>query len=154
MKIAIDSNIKWTDRILAAFIFFTRLPFWRIHQPPKAAYETVVEHWPLVGWLTGAMMGGALIGCKQFFPITVSVLIAMIVRILATGALHEDGLTDFFDGFGGGTGKLRILEIMKDSKIGTYGVLGIIFYELLFFFMLLNIAGSRDDLYTFLFIIN
>jgi adenosylcobinamide-GDP ribazoletransferase len=77
----------------------------------------------------------------------------MIVRILATGALHEDGLTDFFDGFGGGTGKLRILEIMKDSKIGTYGVLGIIFYELLFFFMLLNIAGSRDDLYTFLFII-
>ncbi|GAA6528494.1 MAG: adenosylcobinamide-GDP ribazoletransferase [Prevotella sp.] len=153
MKVAIDSNLKWTDRIWAAFIFFTRLPFWRIHQPPKAAYRTVVEHWPLVGWLTGALMGGALIGCKQFLPLTISVLIAMIVRILVTGALHEDGLTDFLDGFGGGNDRQRILDIMKDSKIGTYGVLGILFYELLFFFLLLNITGSRGDLYTFLFVV-
>ncbi|MCH3995825.1 MAG: adenosylcobinamide-GDP ribazoletransferase [Prevotella sp.] len=153
MKVSIDSNIKWTDRIWAAFIFFTRLPFWRVHQPPKAAYETVVEHWPLTGWLTGAVMGGVLIGCSHFLPLIISVLIAIIARILITGALHEDGLTDLIDGFGGGTGKQRILEIMKDSKIGTYGVLGIVFYELLFFFLLLQTASTRDTLYTFLFII-
>ena len=58
-------------------------------------------------------------------------LLAILSRILLTGALHEDGLADFFDGFGGGTTRERILAIMKDSHIGTYGVAGLIFYFLL-----------------------
>ena len=45
----------------------------------------------------------------------------MIARLLITGCLHEDGLADFFDGFGGGTSRERILVIMKDSHIGSYG---------------------------------
>ena len=57
---------------------------------------------------------------------------AIIVRILITGALHEDGLTDFIDGFGGGgTDRTRILDIMKDSRIGTYGVVGLVLYFML-----------------------
>ena len=55
----------------------------------------------------------------------------IIVRLLITGALHEDGLADFMDGFGGGGDRERILAIMKDSHIGTYGVLGLIVYMLL-----------------------
>ena len=56
---------------------------------------------------------------------------------LLTGALHEDGLADFFDGFGGGRGdRQRILAIMKDSHIGTYGVLSLILYVALLFFCL------------------
>lgn len=153
MKISIDSNLKWTDRIWAALIFFTRLPFWRLYQPPKKAYETVVEHWPLVGWLTGGIMGLVLIGCKIFLPVIISVLIAMVVRVLITGALHEDGLADFFDGFGGGKNKDQILNIMKDSRIGTYGVLGLIFYELIFCFLLVSIATHRENLYLLLFVI-
>ena len=53
---------------------------------------------------------------------------ALAARLLVTGALHEDGLADFCDGFGGGTSRDKILSIMKDSHIGTYGVLGLLFY--------------------------
>ena len=67
-------------------------------------------------------------------PHNIAVLAAIVARIFITGALHEDGLTDFFDGFGGGgTDRQRILDIMKDSRIGTYGMLGIIFYILLLY---------------------
>ena len=131
MQTSIDQT-HWYDRIWAAFIFFTRLPFWRLHQPPQASYKTVVEHWPLAGWLTGGVMAATLYVGSMYLPYIVVVLLAIIVRLLVTGALHEDGLADFLDGFGGGGhDRERILAIMKDSHIGTYGVLGLILYELL-----------------------
>ena len=136
MEVNIDQT-KWYDRIWAAFIFFTRLPFWRLHQPPKACYATVVEHWPLTGWLTGGVMAATLylsclLGAHPVYPI--AVVLAIVARLLLTGALHEDGLADFLDGFGGGgNDRQRILDIMKDSHIGTYGVLGLGCYLLLLF---------------------
>ena len=132
-----EANIDQThfyDRIWAALIFFTRLPFWRLHQPPKACYQTVVEHWPLTGWLTGGVMAATLYGASMVLPYQVAVLAAIAMRLLVTGALHEDGLADFLDGFGGGgNNRQRILDIMKDSHIGTYGVIGLILYLLLLF---------------------
>lgn len=125
--------------ILASFIFFTRLPFWRLYQPPKEAYATVVEHWPLTGWLTGGFMAATLFGACHILPYPVAVILAIIVRLFLTGALHEDGLADFFDGFGGGTDRQRILTIMKDSHIGTYGVLALIFYFLLLWGILVSL---------------
>ena len=122
---------KWYDNIWAALIFFTRLPFWRIHQPPQASYKTVVEFWPLTGWLTGGAMAATLYFGSMILPHAVAVIVAIGVRLLITGALHEDGLADFLDGFGGGGDRERILAIMKDSHIGTYGVLGLIIYMLL-----------------------
>ena len=108
---------RWWQRIWAAFIFFTRLPFWRIYQPPQACYRTVVEHWPLVGWLTGGIMALILWFGPAIMPYSIAVLAAIICRVLITGALHEDGLADFFDGFGGGgNDRERILAIMKDSS--------------------------------------
>lgn len=130
MQANIDQT-RWYDRIWAAFIFFTRLPFWRLHEPPKACYKTVVEHWPLTGWLTGGLMAGTLWICSMYLPYIIAVLLAIIVRLLVTGALHEDGLADFLDGFGGGTDRERILAIMKDSHIGTYGVIGLVLYHML-----------------------
>ena len=131
MQTSIDQT-HWYDRIWAAFVFFTRLPFWRLHQPPQASYKTVVEHWPLAGWLTGGVMAATLYVGSMYLPYIVAVLLAIIVRLLVTGALHEDGLADFLDGFGGGGhDRERILAIMKDSHIGTYGVLGLILYEVL-----------------------
>ena len=74
---------------------------------------------------------------SMYMPQNIAIVAAILLRIFITGALHEDGLTDFVDGFGGGgSDRQRILDIMKDSRIGTYGVLGIIFYELLLFFSL------------------
>ena len=131
MITSIDQT-QWYDRIWAALIFFTRLPFWRLYQPPKECYKTVVEHWPLAGWLTGAAMALTLWIGSMYLPYAVAVVVAIIARLLLTGALHEDGLADFLDGFGGGGhDRSRILSIMKDSHIGTYGVLGLIAYELL-----------------------
>ena len=131
MEITIDQT-HWYDRIWASFIFFTRLPFWRLHEPPQACYKTVVEHWPLVGWLTGGVMAAILYFGSMVMPYLVAVIVAVVVRMLMTGALHEDGLADFLDGFGGGgRDRQRILDIMKDSRIGTYGVLGLVCDELL-----------------------
>ena len=122
---------RWYDNILAALIFFTRLPFWRLHQPPQSSYKTVVEFWPLTGWLTGGAMAATLYFGSMILPHVVAVIAAIAMRLLITGALHEDGLADFLDGFGGGGNRDRILAIMKDSHIGTYGVLGLIIYLLL-----------------------
>ena len=130
MQTNIDQT-HWYDRIWASMIFFTRLPFWRLHEPPKECYKAVVEHWPMTGWLTGSIMAVTLWIGSLYLPYAVAVLLAIVVRLLVTGALHEDGLADFMDGFGGGSNKERILTIMKDSHIGTYGVIGLILYELL-----------------------
>ena len=117
-----------TDRLLAALMFFTRLPFWRIKQVDAACFKHVVDYWPFAGWLTGGTMALVYWLAAGWFPGSVAALLAVGTRILLTGALHEDGLADCCDGFGGGTSRDRILSIMKDSRIGTYGVLGLIFY--------------------------
>lgn len=117
--------------ILAAFIFFTRLPFWKIREVPSECFKHVVSYWALVGWLTGGVMAGVLWLTGQVLPVSIAWIIAIITRLLITGCLHEDGLADFFDGFGGGTTRERTLAIMKDSHIGSYGVISLIFYFLL-----------------------
>lgn len=129
-----ERTLRWTDRVWASFIFFTRLPFWRLYQPPAGAYRCVVEHWPLTGWLTASVMASVLYFGSLVFPYPVAILLAITTRLMLTGALHEDGLADFSDGFGGGGGdRQRILAIMKDSHIGTYGVLSLIVYMGLLF---------------------
>ena len=134
---------KWYDRPWAAFIFFTRLPFWRLHEPPRQCYNSVVEWWPLTGWLTSGVMAAILYFGPQLsiFSYPLSILFAIIARILITGALHEDGLADFFDGFGGGgSNRERILTIMKDSHIGAYGVLSLILYLALLYLCLYSMT--------------
>ena len=118
-------------RLLAAFIFFTRLPFGRIMAVPADCFKHVVPYWPIVGWLTGGILAGTLWLLAQVLPLQVAWIGAIVVRLLVTGCLHEDGLADFCDGFGGGTTRERTLAIMKDSHIGTYGVVGLIVYFLL-----------------------
>ncbi len=76
-------------------------------------------------------MAATLYLASMIMPYAVAVILAIAMRLLVTGALHEDGLADFIDGFGGGVDRERIMAIMKDSHIGTYGVLGLVVYELL-----------------------
>ena len=78
---------------------------------------------------------------SRIFNFQFSIIFAIIARILITGALHEDGLADFFDGFGGGgSNRERILTIMKDSHIGTYGVLSLILYLALLYLCLYSMT--------------
>ena len=127
------------DRILASLIFFTRLPLWKVVNPPQKAYSDVVVFWPLTGWLTGGLTALTLWGESYILPWPVAIILAISLRLLLTGALHEDGLADFCDGFGAGGDKTQILAIMKDSHIGTYGVIGLIIYFLLYFAILMSL---------------
>lgn len=136
------------DRFWAALIFFTRLPLWRIYQPGAESYRHVVEYWPMAGWVTGGTMMLVYTLVAYFSPHTgmatallapgggwVGVLLIIGARVLLTGALHEDGLADFCDGLGGATPAHK-LAIMKDSHIGTYGVIGLIGYFLFLYSVL------------------
>ena len=118
-------------RYFAALMFFTRLPLHRVMDVPAEYFKRVVELWPFVGWVTGGFTALLLFASAAILPFTVAILIALAGRVILTGALHEDGLADFCDGFGGGTTRERVLAIMKDSHIGTYGVLGLILYFLI-----------------------
>ena len=117
--------------LAAALTFFTRLPIWRLVEIPKKYYQKVVILWPLAGWLTGGCSAAVLWGTAMILPLPVAIVCALAVRLLLTGALHEDGLADFFDGFGGGRDREQTLAIMKDSHIGSYGVIALIVYFLL-----------------------
>lgn len=139
-----------SKRTLAALMFFTRLPLWRIATVERRYFERVVPLWPLAGWLTGGVM--ALVAwCADVLavPAGVAVALALTARCLLTGALHEDGFADFCDGFGGGTTRERTLAIMKDSHIGTYGVLGLVLYTLLMWNVLTELLDAGLSPLTF-----
>ncbi len=121
------------NNLLAAFVFFTRLPFWRLKELPRDSFTHVVAYWPLTGWLTGGTTVAVLWLAGQIFPASVAWLFAITARLLLTGCLHEDGLADFFDGMGGGHTRGQKLAIMKDSRTGSYGVTGLAVYFLLLF---------------------
>jgi adenosylcobinamide-GDP ribazoletransferase len=109
----------------AAIRFFTRIPVpsWVGHSQDQLNHAA--RYFPLVGLIVGAI--GAVIteATAMVLPASLAILLGMVATILATGAFHEDGLADACDGFGGGWEKLQILTIMKDSRIGSYGAIGI-----------------------------
>ena len=123
-----------------ALTFFTRLP-----APKRVNYadDTLnhsVRYFSLVGVVVGSI-GAAVFWLGNFlWPAPVAILLSMIATILTTGAFHEDGFADSCDGFGGGWEKMQALNIMKDSRIGTYGAVGIGLMLALKFFALNAIA--------------
>jgi adenosylcobinamide-GDP ribazoletransferase len=123
---------------LAAISFFTRI---RIRIPDSCNslhFNQAVRYLPWLGFLIGASSALVFWSTMLLFPQPIAVLLAMLVPVLITGAFHEDGLADVFDGFGGGYSRERILEIMKDSHIGTFGVVSLIFVLLFRYILLLN----------------
>lgn len=112
-----------------AISFYTRLPcpsHLDYSQLPQAA-----RYLPIIGWLVGGISAAGFYLAALLWTPTIALLIALGVGIFVTGAFHEDGLADVCDGFGGGWQKAQILEIMKDSRVGTYGALSLLFMMLL-----------------------
>ncbi len=107
-----------------AVSFLTRLPL-----PGSGRREGIADSawaFPLAGVLIGGGGGLVLIGCDMIgAPAPVAAALAVATIAVATGALHEDGLADTFDGFGGST-RSRRLEIMRDSRIGSFGVIALV----------------------------
>lgn len=129
-------------RIAAALTLFTRIPVWRWTDIPAAAYSSAVVFWPLTGWITGGVAALTVWLLSMVMPLAPAVTCALVTRLLLTGALHEDGLADFCDGFGGGRDKEGILRIMKDSHIGTYGVIGLLCWFLLVWSLLSSLSAD------------
>ncbi|WP_332856583.1 adenosylcobinamide-GDP ribazoletransferase [Duganella sp. S19_KUP01_CR8] len=108
-----------------ALQFFTRLPIptWVGFDP--AWLNQASRYFPLVGVVVAAITAGVYALTAWLLPAPVAVLLSTAAGIYATGAFHEDGFADMCDGFGGGMTPERVLEIMKDSRIGAYGAIGI-----------------------------
>lgn len=111
---------------LIALQFLTRIQVKQIIPFPEDWLPRSAKYMPLVGALIGAVVGIVMLAATAVFPAPVAVVIGLVASVLLTGALHEDGLADTVDAFGGGSNVERRLEIMKDSRIGTYGVLALI----------------------------
>jgi adenosylcobinamide-GDP ribazoletransferase len=125
------STTPSTFRPLAEFVhalkFLTRLPvpFSRTIDPPP--FKQTMRMFSIVGALIGCGIAGVLLAGKYLnLPPMLAALLAVATGVLLTGALHEDGLADMADGFGGGKTRERRLEIMRDSRIGSYGTLALI----------------------------
>jgi len=105
----------------------TRLPARRAPEREPGSVGRALRLAPLVGAAIGFLVAaGFWCGLWLDLPPLAAGLLAVGLGILATGALHEDGLADTADGFGGGVGPLRKLEIMRDSRLGSYGALALI----------------------------
>lgn len=112
---------------LSAVQFLTRLP---VPDPgwEKGRMDRAAKWFPAVGALVGLICGSIYFLCDAFLPLNrFETELAILAGVLVTGALHEDGLADTADGLGGNTDRARTLEIMRDSHIGTYGVIALIF---------------------------
>ncbi len=114
--------------VVAALLYFSRLPVPGAPAMDDDDWRRSMSWWPLVGVVVGALIAAtwwvAEVGLG--LPPGVAVGCALGVGALATGALQEDGFADVCDGFGGGKSKEHVLEIMRDSRIGAYGVVGLV----------------------------
>jgi adenosylcobinamide-GDP ribazoletransferase len=128
---------------LTAVMFYTRIPSPKWVDHNQAILEKATRYFPLIGWIVGGMSALSLYGFARILPLPVAVILSMITAILTTGAFHEDGFADVCDGFGGGWTKEKILMIMKDSRLGAYGAIGISLLMLLKFFCLYGLAGAN-----------
>ena len=111
---------------LTAIMFFTRIPCPKnIDHSPEILTKSS-RYFSLVGIIVG-LFGALVYYLAEFlFNDSISILLSMVSTIWITGAFHEDGFADVCDGFGGGWTKDKILTIMKDSRVGTYGIVGLV----------------------------
>jgi adenosylcobinamide-GDP ribazoletransferase len=111
--------------LLTAMQFYTRLPIplwvgWQAEWLTQSA-----RYFSIIGFLVGFISAAIWALTMQVLPASAAATLAVIAAVLTTGAFHEDGLADACDGFGAGGTVERILTIMKDSRVGAYGAIGV-----------------------------
>jgi len=125
---------------LIALMFYTRIPINFDLGYTDEKLNASTRYFPLIGYIVGFVSFLGYFILQFFLPIELAVLGSFIVGILTTGAFHEDGLADFFDGFGGGWTTDKILDIMKDSRVGTYGMVATILQLAIKFYGLIHLV--------------
>ena len=111
---------------LTAIMYFTRIrvPDTIDHSP--VYLQKSPKYFPLVGWIVGGISALVFLVFARFISADIGIAASIIAGLLTTGAFHEDGFADVCDGFGGGWTKEKILLIMKDSRIGAFGAIGLL----------------------------
>lgn len=130
---------EW-NQIRLALGFMTRLPVGnQLDYSPELMHDAL-RWFPLAGWLLAALQWLLFSGLEPLLGLYPALVILVAAGLLFTGALHEDGLADCFDGFYGGMTRERRLEIMKDSRLGTYGSAALVLNLLLRLSLLAGLA--------------
>jgi adenosylcobinamide-GDP ribazoletransferase len=117
--------MKLLNTFLAAVRFLTRLPVPGGLGTSPALLPKAVIFFPLVGALIGLFTGAVIWAASSLWPTPLAVLIGLAAEAVLTGAFHEDAVADFCDAFGGGWSREDILRILKDSRVGSFGALGL-----------------------------
>ncbi|MEN7547087.1 adenosylcobinamide-GDP ribazoletransferase [Rapidithrix thailandica] len=127
-----------------ALMFYTRIPCpsWVGHKEEHINQST--RYFPLIGWIVGGISALVFLAGYFLFDMYTGLALSMAASILTTGAFHEDGFADMCDGFGGGWTKEKILLIMKDSRMGAYGVIGIFLLLLTKFLILAHLFQLQE----------
>jgi adenosylcobinamide-GDP ribazoletransferase len=132
--------MKQVHIFFAALMFLTRLPIPKWVQHKNEYVQKATTYFTMVGCIIGCITAMVYFLSSKILSPTIAIVLSMVSSILLTGAFHEDGFADVCDAFGGGYTKEKILEIMKDSRLGTYGTVGLILILLLKFFLLLELS--------------
>jgi adenosylcobinamide-GDP ribazoletransferase len=114
------------DIFLVAIQFFTRIPVGHIAHYKNSYLAKSRAYFPLMGWLVAAIASLVLLLTSAVLPTELAVWLTIAATVLVTGAFHEDGFADSCDGFGGGWQAEQVLTIMKDSRVGSYALVGVI----------------------------
>lgn len=133
---------------LTALMFYTRIPVPAFIGHDQEQLERSRKYFPLIGWIVGGIACFTLYLFQFAFSLSVSVLLAFAFSIYWTGAFHEDGLSDSFDALGSGGEKEQVLRIMKDSRVGTFGIISLFLVLFLKFFALYELG--MDSLFLLL----
>ncbi len=118
------------DDLSASLAFLTRFPtgWLGATSGERPDFRRASRMFPVVGAIVGLVGGIVLVAASYLgVPPLVAAALAIAATMLSTGGLHEDGLADTFDGFGGGATHERKLEIMRDSRIGSHGAAALVF---------------------------
>jgi adenosylcobinamide-GDP ribazoletransferase len=119
-----------------ALMFYTRIPCPKWVDHDAAYINKATRYFPLIGYIVGGISFLIFSGIYYLLGLPIAIVLSISAGILITGAFHEDGFADVCDGFGGGWTKAKILEIMKDSRVGAYGAIGILLLLTLKYFAL------------------
>ncbi len=126
---------------LIALQFFTRVPV-RLSRFNELELNHATQYFPLIGLLVGLVSAATFVLANKVLTIPLAVLLSMVCSILLTGAFHEDGLADMADGFGGGWKKDQVLDIMVDSRLGSYGAIALVIILLTKYQALITLSNS------------
>ena len=107
-------------------MFLTRIRVPRTIDHSPEYLQKAPKYFPVIGWIVGGICSLVFLVLSKYISVDVGIFGSMIAGILTTGAFHEDGFADVCDGFGGGWTKEKILLIMKDSRIGAFGAIGLL----------------------------